>query len=237
MSAEGFGKNRRIYVVGSSKSYASWMGGELVDTLDESNLVVFTGGQDVCPLVYNQTDIHPRTYYSLDRDNLEIAAYNQALAKGKKMIGICRGHQLLSALNGALLVQDQPNPGNHMVYTHDSKRFLINSLHHQAVYPFNLPKEDYDIIGYTKDLLKYHENGKKEEMYPPVEIEMIHFPKTQCLGIQCHPEMMGYASQSSQFSDALDYFRMLLNRFMFGNINVNPILNNKLKNQPILSTN
>lgn len=227
MSIEGFGDKRRIYVVGSSKSYASWMNGQLVDKMEDSNLVVFTGGQDVCPLVYNQTDIHPKTYYTLERDNEEIKAYTKALELGKKMIGICRGHQLLSALNGALLIQDQPNPGNHFVYTHDSKKFLINSLHHQAVYPFNLPKEDYSILGYTKNLLSYHENGLKKEMYPPVEVEMIYFPKTQCLGIQCHPEMMQYSPE--HFKEGLEYFTLLLNRFMFGSINVYTELNNKLK--------
>ena len=228
MPVEGFGENRRIFVVGSAIGYASWMGGVLVNNMEDANLVVFTGGQDVCPLVYNQTDIHPRTYYTLERDDREINAYNEALKAGKKMIGICRGHQLLSALNGALLIQDQPNPGNHYVYTHDSRKFLINSLHHQAVYPFNLPKENYSILGYTKNMLNYHENGKKEEMNPPVEIEMIYFPKTNCLGIQCHPEMMG-SYEHSRFEEALNYFKMLLNRFMFNAVNVNPLLNNKLK--------
>lgn len=232
MSREGFGDKRRIFVVGSSKGYASWMGGSLVDTMEESNLVVFTGGQDVCPLVYNQTDIHPRTYYTLERDNAEIEAYNKALKLGKKMIGICRGHQLLSALNGALLIQDQSNPGNHLMKTHDDKNFLINSLHHQGVYPFNLPKDDYYILGYTQDLLKYHENGRKEEMYPPVEVEVIYFPKTKCLGIQCHPEMMSYY-EHSHFDNATDYFRMLLNRFMFDNIYVDTLKNHKLKTLPL----
>lgn len=232
MSREGFGDKRRIYVVGSSINYASWMGGVHVNSIEDANLVVFTGGQDVCPLVYKQTDIHPRTYYSLERDNKEILAYNRALELGKKMIGICRGHQLLSALNGALLIQDQSNPGNHVMKTHDGKSFLINSLHHQGVYPFNLPKEDYYILGYTKDLLTHHENGKREEMHPPVEVEVIYFPKTKCLGIQCHPEMMSYYD-NSHFSDAVDYFRMLLNRFMFDNIYVDRLQNHKLKAPPL----
>ncbi len=218
MALEGIGEKRKIYVVGSGTSYASWMGGTLVSTMEEANLVVFTGGQDVCPLVYNQTDIHPRTYYTIERDDYEIKAYNQALELGKKMIGICRGHQLLSALNGALLIQDQPNPGSHYMKTYDGKKFTINSLHHQAVYPFNLPKEKYMILGYTEDLLDYHENGKKEEMYPEVEVEAIYFPETKCLGIQCHPEMMSAWNdfRPTQYADALDFFRLTLNRFMLG---------------------
>jgi putative glutamine amidotransferase len=212
MALEGFGENRKIYVVGGSTGYASWMRGHLVSTIEEANLVVFTGGQDVCPLVYNQTDIHPKTYYTLERDNYEILAYNKALKLGKKMIGICRGHQLLSVLNGTTLIQDQPNPGNHFMITYKGESILINSLHHQAVYPFDLPKEEYLILGYTNNILKHHHNGKSEEMHPKVEVEAIYFPKTNCLGIQCHPEMMAY--QPSLFNDALNFFNLTLNRFM-----------------------
>lgn len=69
-------------------------------------------------------------------------------------------------------------------------------------------------------------------MHPPVEVEVIYFPKTKCLGIQCHPEMMSYYD-NSHFSDAVDYFRMLLNRFMFDNIYVDRLQNHKLKAPPL----
>ena len=55
-------------------------------------------------------------------------------------------------------------------------------MHHQAVFPFNLHPSEYFILGYTEDMLEYHHNGKRQEMNPVVEVEMIYFPKTQCLG-------------------------------------------------------
>lgn len=231
---EGFGTSRRIYVVGPGKSYASWMNGKLVDKMEDANLVVFTGGEDICPLIYNQTDIHPRTYYTVERDDYELKAYRKALSLGKKMIGICRGHQLLSAMNGAVLIQDQPNPGSHTMTTYKGEVVNINSLHHQAVYPFDLPMEDYSILGYTRNLLSHHQNGKKEEMNPPVEVEAIYFPKTKCLGIQCHPEMMSYLSLNqtkNRYEEALKFFYMTLAKFMADTLegSVNSEQNNKLK--------
>ena len=38
------------------------MEGSLVKTMEEANLVVFTGGEDICPLIYDETDINPHTY-------------------------------------------------------------------------------------------------------------------------------------------------------------------------------
>lgn len=216
---DSYGRDRRIYVVGSSTGYANWMEGSLVKTMEEANLVVFTGGEDICPLIYDETDINPHTYYNLNRDDVEVKAYNKALSLNKKMIGICRGHQLLSALNGAKLIQDQPNPGPHIMKTYQGISFTINSLHHQAVFPFNLHPSEYFILGYTEDMLEYHHNGKRQEMNPVVEVEMIYFPKTQCLGIQCHPEMMKY-SNSVIYERALNFFNMQLNRFMSDNIYV-----------------
>lgn len=229
MKLDGMGVNRKIFVVGGGKSYANWMQGVLVDSLEEANLIVFTGGQDICPLVYNEKNIHPSTYYTLTRDDEEIKAYEKALKLGKKMIGICRGHQLLSALNGAVLIQDQNNPGSHLMTTYQNESFMINSLHHQAVFPFDLPEEDYNILGYSKHTSSYHHNGLSQEMNPPVEVEAIYFPKTNCLGIQCHPEMMGGRHSNSLYTKALNFFTIQLNRFMLDIMNVDQNENNKLK--------
>ena len=221
-------KDRKIFVVGNSLSYANWMDGKLVKTIEEADLVVFTGGADIYPGIYNETDIHPKTNYFLERDDAEMKAYEKALDLGKKMIGICRGHQLLSALNGAKLIQDQPNPGHHIMKTHYGTEIFINSMHHQAVFPFNLPEENYFILGWTEGESSYHQNGRKEEMNPPVEVEMIYFPKTKCLGIQCHPEAM-YSINSTNNSDSMKFFRNQLNRFMIDCLFVDKKANDKLK--------
>lgn len=72
--------------------------------------------------------------------------------------------------------------------TFDGKELIVTSSHHQAAFPFNLPEKDYKILGWTNNLSSFHEDGNMKEMNPPVEVEAIYFPKTQCLGLQFHPE-------------------------------------------------
>lgn len=199
---------RKIYVVGPSTNYAKWMEGTLVNSMAEADLVVFTGGEDVDPAMYGEEEVHPRTHFNTLRDGHENIAFDQAEMLGIPMIGICRGAQFLCMENGGVLIQDQPNPGPHKMFTYDGNEFTTSSMHHQAMFPFNLPDEDYRVIGWTKGLLAHHQNGKQEEMDPPVECEVVYFPVTKCLGIQGHPEMMAIDSP------AVIYFRNLLTKFL-----------------------
>lgn len=208
---------RKIYVVGgqnkSTDGYARWMEGEAVKTIAEADLVVFTGGEDVHPDFYGQPQ-HPLTSANYARDRYEMAEFTEAQKLGKHIIGICRGSQFLCVANGGWLVQHQQNPlFVHKIKTFDGKEIDITSTHHQAAYPFNLPKESYQILGWTENISKYHEDGNGDELDPPVECEIVYYPKGQCLGIQGHPEMLNLAHPT------ITYLRGLLDCFMVKNIN------------------
>lgn len=101
-------------------------------------------------------------------------------------------------MNGGILVQ---NCTCHAIgCTHgitDGKTvYEITSTHHQMQYPYNLPKEDYDLLyvsyGVESDFYEgdkvnpeiIHSNGEPE-------IVLYHkkdYPK--CLAVQGHPEMI-----------------------------------------------
>ncbi len=198
---------RKIYVVGNSLSYPGWMEGLITKKLENADLVVFTGGEDVDPSFY--TDFkHPSTFSNVRRDLLEEEEFLEARKLGKKCIGICRGSQFLCVMNGGQLVQDQPNPkGRHLIKTYDGKEIEITSTHHQAAFPFNLDESDYKILGWTNEL-PYHEDGQRKELAPPKECEIVFYPKTDCLGIQGHPEMM------RESHETITYLRNMLNEFM-----------------------
>ena len=199
---------RKIFVVGASTEYINWMQGTLVDKIDYADLVVFTGGEDVDPSLYGEKR-HPYTQSSIARDNYEAECYQKVRNYGKRSIGICRGSQFLTVMNGGRLVQHQDNPfARHLMTTFDNKKVEITSSHHQASYPFELPEADYKVLGWTEGLSMFHENGACVEMEPPVEVEMIHYPKTKCFGIQGHPEWM------SPDHYAVKYLQGLLDNFM-----------------------
>lgn len=81
---------RKIYVVGNATNYANWMQAELVEDMKNADLVLFTGGEDVSPSLYNSPK-HHTTSCSPMRDEYEVKEYKKAKDLGLPCIGICRG--------------------------------------------------------------------------------------------------------------------------------------------------
>jgi GMP synthase-like glutamine amidotransferase len=205
---------RKIYVVGSVNNYARWMEGAIVQDLEDADLVVFTGGEDVHPDFYGQPS-HPQTYSNKQRDRYEMKIYEAAIQKGKHIIGICRGSQFLCVANGGHLVQHQDNPHYiHPINMLDGTVLDITSTHHQAAYPFVLPKDEYHILGWTEGISPFHEDGNKTELNPEKECEIVYYPKSKCLGIQGHPESMPTSHET------IAYLRKLLNAFLINKIDI-----------------
>lgn len=199
---------RKIYVVGGDNHYARWMQGELADKLEDADLVVFTGGQDISPDMYTDK-AHPRTYSSKSRDIEEADLFTKAIHLKKHIWGTCRGSQLLAVLNGGELVQHQDNPSYlHAMKTYDNRTLEVTSTHHQAAFPFKLPKENYRILGWTNGISAYHEDGNQKEMNPERECEIVYYPKTMCLGVQSHPESLDSEHET------IAYLQEMLNKFM-----------------------
>ena len=108
--------SRKIYVIGNDYQYANWMGGKLTNTMEEADLVVMTGGEDVTPTVYGEK-IGRYIGCNPERDAEEILEFEKAMQLGIPIIGICRSSQMLSALNGGKVVQHQPNSYSHLMKT------------------------------------------------------------------------------------------------------------------------
>lgn len=207
-------KPRLIYVVGPSNGYANWLQGNLTNNIEKADLVLFTGGEDVSPSLYNQPE-HQSTWANPHRDRFEVRMYKRAEELNKHKIGICRGHQFLCAMSGGILIQDQANPRSvHPIETFDGETILITSLHHQAAYPWNMPEDDYKVLAWANES-PYHKGGNDEELAPPdgKEIEIILFPKTRSYCIQGHPEMM-YGENHPEVKKTINYLQNQLNLFL-----------------------
>lgn len=221
---------RKIFVVGGDYYYANWMEGEIVHDMPSADLVVFTGGEDVSPIFYGHIS-HEQTFCNPERDRIERLAHLEAFDLAKPTVGICRGAQFLCVMAGGWLVQHQLNPGyTHDIFTEDQRMITVTSLHHQAMYPWNLPAEDRRIIAWSRNCSRFHENGNCEEMvegnacvtlngikvYPNGrEIEICYFKMINALGIQSHPEMMMREYSTNQRAmEYIEYCRELLNNLM-----------------------
>lgn len=205
-------KKLKVYVVGGDVNYANWLPDcKIVDTLKEAELVLFTGGEDVSPNHYGEPK-HPNTYNNPARDTAEKRIFTLAKNAGKKILGICRGSQFVCVMSGGKLVQHQQNKkAVHPIQTTNYGDVNISSTHHQAQFPFNLKKWDYKIIGWTTGISDFHQDGEGEELNPPYECEIVYYPKTKALGIQGHPEFLGY---QREYPEDLKVFKKIFNDFI-----------------------
>lgn len=169
--------------------------------LDGLDGLILTGGGDVWPGTYGQ-----RTTTTLDRldkvrDQAEIALFHAAHDQGMRVLGICRGAQLMAVATGGRLIQDLPSEGldGHLDVRHDrthaslthpikpepgsrAERVLggaaaVNSHHHQAI---SQPGDALVASAWADD----------------GTIEAVEGPRL--LGVQWHPEVHG---------DEVDSFR------------------------------
>ena len=81
---------KKIYVVGDAVNYASFIENyELVSRLEDAQYVLFTGGEDVDPTLYNEQK-YINTFSDINRDIYEKSIFDQ-MSPSQIAIGICRG--------------------------------------------------------------------------------------------------------------------------------------------------
>lgn len=71
----------------------------------ECDLLIFPGGSDINPEIYGEINTGLSST-KLDRDEKEVEIFDYAIKHDKPILGICRGHQLINALFGGILIQD-----------------------------------------------------------------------------------------------------------------------------------
>ena len=114
----------------------------IIPSLD---LLIFSGGEDISPDLYGEKNTYSISC-NQERDIIERKVFNCATNYDNvKMLGICRGHQLLNVLCGGSLYQDirfnlnRGHPGTHKLSYHKSDSLIndiftkVNSMHHQCV--------------------------------------------------------------------------------------------------------
>lgn len=184
-------KELKVFVVGGDVSYFTpfkKIGAEMVEFAVDANLFLFTGGEDVSPCLYNETDIHPQTVSSYKRDLDEIQYYHAAIQLNLPMVGVCRGAQFLNVMNGGTLHQhiEGHNSGSHEVYKYGTgsgmfappPEFLVSSGHHQSC----------EVNG-----------GKILHISSDAIVESFLYESTKCFGVQWHPEWMHDDSEGCEW--------------------------------------
>lgn len=170
--------------------------------------LLLPGGADVNPSLYGQENT---ASHGIDdsRDRDELALIRRFFAFGRPILGICRGHQVLNVAFGGDLIQDVPDPARHVALgdagdnVHPvraghpllqglyGERFCVNSAHHQAVGRLGRGLLETCVSADGIDEGFIHENGL-------------------VIGVQFHPERMGFAHRRPDTVDGQKIFESFL---------------------------
>ena len=130
---------------------------DIKELLSKVQGILFTGGHDVNPAIYNEAPINQTVSFCKERDAMESEVLKQVLEIDMPLLGICRGIQFINAYLGGTLYQDIPTqftsklnhhqsppydkPVHKVIIKENSRLFSllkkksleVNSYHHQAV--------------------------------------------------------------------------------------------------------
>jgi putative glutamine amidotransferase len=162
--------------------------------------VLFSGGADLDPSIYGDTEVHPKTY-GVDplRDRFELDLIKTTIERDIPSFCICRGIQVLNVACGGTLYQDvldqydgalphrqqetghqnhqashtvSVEPGSLLAHSYEQNSIPVNSYHHQAVRDV---APGLIVSAQSEDGL----------------VEAVEMPgKSFVLGVQWHPEML-----------------------------------------------
>ncbi len=183
---------------GDCRGFATWLGRAGVsraETPAGADFVVFTGGSDVSPTLYNQSRL-PGTYTDAERDEVCMKLYEHCRKERIPMLGICRGAQFLWVAQGGQLWQDLDNhdDGEHQVmYLPTQQKLRASSVHHQAC---KIGSAEGLRVLMTSTVSTRREDDTAVRHGTSTDLEAYSFKKAGILGIQGHPEYAGYEEYS-----------------------------------------
>ena len=131
---------------------------DLDDYAERLDALVLEGGSDVSPTSYGETPLEPKWSGDRIRDDYERALLAAFAERGKPVLGVCRGLQLMNVAFGGTLLQDietqrpgalrhrdaavydrnvhavEFEPGTRLARVFEGTRTAtVNSVHHQGV--------------------------------------------------------------------------------------------------------
>lgn len=215
---------RKVFIVGADMAMVHMFRGEGgfigAPSVEEADIVVFTGGADVYPGIYGEAvDPAIRCSYNHARDTNDLMVYNCALDKFK--VGICRGGQLLNVLSGGKLWYDVDGHAGspHLAYepTEDGKLkkpIIVTSTHHQqfikgvdgevflVAYQSSIKVNANDqwMLDAEKRKPSYvHDQNNYSITDEEDDLEGIYYAKTGSMCFQPHPEYGEKGSEMRKF--------------------------------------
>lgn len=167
--------------------------------------LILSGGHDVEPKHYGEEPLLKIGITSPERDEFDMALYNEAIRLKKPVMGICRGFQIINVINGGSLYQDLsyadfvkinhdqkdgPNRLTHSINVEDGmflknvmdEKYRVNSFHHQILKDV---AKGFSVSAKSDD-------GVVEAFQKITDDEFV-------IGFQWHPEMLSATNENAKY--------------------------------------
>lgn len=197
---------KKVLIIGPAHGYREMFirhGWGLGKTMEESDLVQFTGGHDVTPELYGEPR-HPQTDCNPLRDQAEQQIYLLAKDIGMPIAGICRGGQFLNVMNGGSMYQ---HCNKHAISgVHDAvddisgEVFKVTSTHHQMI----RPTQDATVVVTAQECTQRERMSLNQKdpliTYGPLpDFEAVYYEETNTFCFQPHPEFTGHEELANRY--------------------------------------
>lgn len=207
---------KKVYVVGGGYAYERMFkqaGYVLVTSMQEADLLCFTGGADVSPELYGEENVS--SYCSPERDKYEEQVFDWAYAHDVPVVGVCRGGQFLNVMNGGKMWQDVDNhaiSGTHKAMCKYWGEIMVSSTHHQMMRP---SESGVVLVSASLSTYKTNDEGTWNPAFDEgldVDCEVVYYKDTKSLCYQPHPEIVSEDHQCRK------HFLMLVDKLMSGGL-------------------
>lgn len=166
--------------------------------------IVITGGQDISPELYHETNFQKCEQLCMDRDKMETILLKEVVKIDKPVLGICRGIQIMNATFGGTLYQDIPS--EYSTSTSHRMQAPYDRVEHQVTIEKNSLL--YDILNTSQIGVNSCHHQAIKDLAPSLNvaatsedglIEAIYLPnKKFFLALQWHPEFSYLKDINSQ---------------------------------------
>lgn len=177
---------------------------EIEQLLEMCDGLLFTGGQDVSPEIYNEKRMDNLVCSCSERDAMELIVLKKAMDKNIPILGICRGIQFINAALGGTLYQDLPLQFGNDIDHHMTKPY--DKVQHMVEIFDDTPLHDLLKVG-KLGVNSYHHQAIKTvapELVPMAKatdgiVEAVYHPAQKFLwALQWHPEFSFKTDKCSQ---------------------------------------
>ena len=210
---------KTIILSKASDNYINWIESRdiiIIDAYNISNIdsilnladgIILTGGEDIYPLMYNDTNnIKLCGEFDFRRDTLEKKLFDYAFNNKLPLIGVCRGMQMMNVASGGTLFGDLPTEIGDSIMHRNNGEVMHNIMvtnnnidNISMIFPVNgkvLPKKQFFKVN------SWHHQGLKEiaeniiviaESYDGLPEAVVINKKVHpfMIGVQFHPERLG----------------------------------------------